>query len=86
MTNVAVGTRGAKRERRVVAAAEVQPHLAQSEEVEVIDEERQKEIYQYFREAETDSAEVALKELGEADYTLEEMRLMRIKFMSEMAN
>ncbi len=53
---------------------------------EVIDEERQQEVYDYFRKAETDSAEVALKKLGEADYTLEEIRLMRIKFMSEMGN
>jgi len=53
---------------------------------EVIDDERQKEVYDYFRTAESDSAEVALEELGEADYTLEEIRLMRIKFMSEMGN
>jgi ATP-dependent DNA helicase RecQ len=43
-------------------------------------------VYDYFRKAETDSAEHALQVLGEADYTLEEIRLMRIKFMSEMAN
>ena len=46
----------------------------------------QKEVYDYFRKAETDSAEAALEELGEADYTLDEIRLMRIKFMSEMGN
>lgn len=54
---------------------------------EVLDEEHQDEIYQYFREeAETESVEAALKALGEDDYTEEEVRLMRIKFMSEMGN
>ncbi len=54
---------------------------------EVIDEERQEEIFEYFREeAETESIEEALKELGEDDYTEEDIRLMRIKFMSEMGN
>ncbi len=54
---------------------------------EVLDEEHQDEIYQYFREeAETESVEAALKALGEDDYTEEEIRLMRIKFMSEMGN
>lgn len=53
---------------------------------EVIDEERQEEVYDYFRTAETDSIEDALKELGENEYTEEEIRLMRIRFMSEMAN
>ena len=53
---------------------------------EVIDEERQEEIFEYFREAESESIEDALKELGEDDYSEEEVRLMRIKFMSEMGN
>ncbi len=54
---------------------------------EVIDEEHQEEIYQYFREeAETESIEDALKVLSEDNYTEEEVRLMRIKFMSEMGN
>ena len=53
---------------------------------EMIDLERQREVYDYFRTAETDSADSALKELGEGDYTLDDIRLMRIKFMSEMAN
>ncbi len=53
---------------------------------EMIDLERQREVYDYFRTAETDSVDSALKELGEGDYTLDDIRLMRIKFMSEMAN
>lgn len=53
---------------------------------EVIDEERQEEIFDYFKSAETDSAELALKDLGENDYTIEDIRLVRIKFMSELGN
>jgi len=53
---------------------------------EVIDEDRQQEVYTYFRTAETDSISDATKELGENEYSEDEIRLMRIKFMSEMAN
>ncbi len=53
---------------------------------EVIDEDRQTEVYDYFRTAEIDSIEEALKELGTNDYTYEEVQLMRIKFMSELGN
>ncbi len=53
---------------------------------EVIDEDRQDELFEYFRSAETDSAADALTELGEDDYSLEEVRLMRIRFMSEIGN
>ena len=52
---------------------------------DVLDEDYQEEIMDYFLEAETDSVEDALAELGEDDYTLEEIRLMRIKFMSKFA-
>jgi ATP-dependent DNA helicase RecQ len=52
---------------------------------EVLDEDYQEEIVDYFLEAESDSVEDALAELGEDDYTLEEIRLMRIKFMSNYA-
>ncbi len=52
---------------------------------DVLDEDYQEEIVDYFLEAETDSVEDALAELGEDDYTLEEIRLMRIKFMSNYA-
>ncbi|MBN2350580.1 MAG: DNA helicase RecQ [Bacteroidales bacterium] len=54
---------------------------------QVLDEERQEEIYNYFlEEAETESIEDALRELGEDDYTEEDIRLIRIKFMSELGN
>lgn len=52
-----------------------------------IDEDKQEEIFDYFRnEAETESLEEALVALGDEDYTEEEIRLMRIKFLSEMGN
>ncbi len=50
-----------------------------------LDEDKQDDIYEYFMEAESDDLDEAINELGE-DYTDEEIRLMRIKFMSEMAN
>ncbi len=53
----------------------------------LIDEERQAEVYEYFREeAETESIDEALAELGEDDYSEEDIRLMRIKFISEHGN
>ncbi len=52
----------------------------------IIDEERQHDIYSYFREeAESDSLEEAIRELG-SEFEEEEIRLMRIKFLSEMGN
>jgi ATP-dependent DNA helicase RecQ len=52
----------------------------------VIDEERQHDIFSYFREeAETDSLEEAMKELGN-EFEEEEIRLMRVKFLSELGN
>ncbi|WAC42733.1 DNA helicase RecQ [Pedobacter sp. SL55] len=53
---------------------------------EMIDEDRQDEVFDYFQSADTDSIDLALKDLGEADYTREEIQLMRIKFMSELGN
>lgn len=53
---------------------------------EIIDEERQTEVFDYFKTAETDSVEDALKELGENEYTMDDIRLMRIKFISELGN
>jgi ATP-dependent DNA helicase RecQ len=51
-----------------------------------IDEERQHDIFDYFREeAESDSLEAAIKELGN-EFEEEEIRLIRIKFLSEMGN
>ncbi|MBR4380972.1 MAG: DNA helicase RecQ [Bacteroidaceae bacterium] len=52
---------------------------------EVVDEDHMLDIYDYFQESETDDLEEAFDELGE-DYTEEEIRLVRIKFISEMAN
>ncbi len=52
---------------------------------DMLDEDSQEEIFDYFSEAETDSIEVAMEEF-EGDFEEEELRLMRIKFMSEMAN
>ena len=52
---------------------------------EVMDEDHVDDIYEYFRESETDRVEVALKELGN-DYSEDEIRLVRIKFLSEQAN
>lgn len=52
---------------------------------EVMDEDRIEEIYEYFKDSETDALEDAIEELG-SDYTEEEIRLVRIKFLSEMAN
>jgi ATP-dependent DNA helicase RecQ len=53
---------------------------------DVIDPYHQEEIYDYFRTASTDDIQQALEELGENEYTEEEIRLMRIKFISEMGN
>lgn len=54
---------------------------------EVLDEDHQQDIFDYFRdEAETESIEAAQKELGEDEYTEEDIRLMRIKFFSEIGN
>ncbi|MCE3227345.1 MAG: recQ [Bacteroidetes bacterium] len=51
-----------------------------------IDEEKQEEVMDYFKESETDSIQHAMKELGENDYTEEEIRIMRIKFLSDFGN
>lgn len=51
-----------------------------------VDEYTQEDIYEYFMNAETDSVDLAFKELSEDDITLEEIQLVRIKFMSDMAN
>ncbi len=52
---------------------------------EVIDDDKIDEIYDYFKESETDDLDEAIEELGD-DYSEEEIRLVRIKFISEMAN
>jgi ATP-dependent DNA helicase RecQ len=52
---------------------------------EILDEEQQEEIHEYFLEAESDRIEDAMKEF-DGEYDLEELRLYRIKFISEVAN
>ena len=52
---------------------------------EIMDEDHLDDIYDYFKESTTDSIDDAMDELG-SDYTEEEIRLVRIKFISEMAN
>ncbi|WP_321481269.1 DNA helicase RecQ [uncultured Bacteroides sp.] len=52
---------------------------------EIMDEDHMLDIYDYFKESTTDKIETALAELGD-DFTEEEIRLVRIKFFSEMAN
>ncbi len=52
---------------------------------DILDEDQQEEIYEYFMEAETDSIDDALEEF-EGEYDHEELELMRIKFLSEVAN
>ena len=51
----------------------------------ILDEDQQADIADYFLNAQTDNIRIALEELGD-DYTEEELRLMRIKFLSEYAN
>jgi ATP-dependent DNA helicase RecQ len=52
---------------------------------DVMDEDHVDDIYEYFRESETDNLDTAMDELG-SDYGDDEVRLVRIKFLSEMAN
>lgn len=52
---------------------------------DILDEDQQEEIHDYYMESETDSIKDALKEF-DGDYDTEELRLMRIKFISEVAN
>ena len=52
---------------------------------EVIDDDHIDDIYEYFQESDTDAMKVAKKELG-PEYPEDEIRLMRIKFISDMAN
>ena len=52
---------------------------------DVMDEDHVDDIYEYFQESDTDDLEAAMEELGE-DYAEEDIRLVRVKFMSEMAN
>jgi ATP-dependent DNA helicase RecQ len=53
---------------------------------DTIEKYHQEDILDYFSEAESDSVQVALDILGENDYNLEEIRIMRIKYMSDVGN
>lgn len=52
---------------------------------DVMDEDHIDEIFEYFKDSETDALDDAIEELG-SDFNEEEIRLVRIKFLSEMAN
>jgi ATP-dependent DNA helicase RecQ len=52
---------------------------------DVMDEDHIDDIYEYFRESDTDDIDAAIEELGD-DYSEEDIRLVRVKFFSEMAN
>ena len=52
---------------------------------EAVDADIEEDIFEYFKESDTDDIETAMQELGD-DYTEEEIRLVRIKFLSEMGN
>ena len=52
---------------------------------DVMDEDHVDDIYDYFCESETDDLDTAMEELGE-DYSEEDIRMVRVKFFSEMAN
>ena len=52
---------------------------------EVMDDDHVDDIYDYFKESETDDLETAMEELGD-DYSEDEIRLVRIKFISDMGN
>ena len=52
---------------------------------EVMDDDHVDDIYDYFKESETDDLDTAMEELGD-EYSEEEVRLVRIKFLSEVAN
>ena len=53
---------------------------------QAMDDDKKDDIYECLREAETDDITAILKELGEDEYSEEEVRLMRIKFISEFGN
>ena len=52
---------------------------------EILDEENLYDIYDYFKSSDTDNIDIAIEELG-GEYTEEEIRLVRVKFISEMGN
>jgi len=53
---------------------------------DTLDESVIEDVFDYFKEADSDSVEDAFKELEQEDFTLEEIQLVKIKFLSELAN
>ena len=53
---------------------------------DMLDEDEQDEIIDYFRNCETSSLEIAQKELADGDYNWEQLKIMRIKFLCEYGN
>jgi len=53
---------------------------------EIMDPDHIDEIFEYFSSAETDSIDAALNDLGEDDFSETEVRLVRVKFLSEIGN
>ena len=53
---------------------------------DLMDEDKQLDVMDYFREAENDSIDAAMAELNSDDYTEEELKLIRLKFVSDMGN
>ena len=53
---------------------------------EWLDEYEQEEVIEYFKSCETSSLDVAQKELGDSDYNWEQLKIMRIKFLSVYGN
>ena len=53
---------------------------------QVLDQDHQDEIYDYFQESTTESIDAAIAELGEDEYSVEELRLMRLKFICDMGH
>jgi len=53
---------------------------------QLVEEDKLEEIYEYFKTAETDNIENAIRSLEDPDITDEEIRLVRLKFISELAN
>ena len=63
---------------------ELEPYV-KAHNNKIMEEDCVADIFQYFMESDTDNMKEALKELG-AEYTEDEIRLVRIKFTSELAN
>ena len=53
---------------------------------EMVDEYEQEEIIEYFKSCETSSLDVAKEELADSNFNWEQLKLMRIKFLSEYGN